>query len=92
MKFVNENNQIAYVGEKESEALAYLKYSVIEDGKVLSVDSTFVDPSLRGQGIAHQLVDELADYARKNDYKIKPECSYVVDLFERSDEYQDVAY
>ena len=54
-------------------------------------NSTFVDPSLRGQGIAKRLLDKLADFARENDLKIRPLCSYVVKAFEKSKEYGDVA-
>ena len=51
---------------------------------------TFVDPSLRGQGVARQLVDKLADFARDENLKIHATCPYIVSLFEKSTEYDDV--
>ena len=57
---------------------------------VIDANHTFVDPSLRGQGVARQLVDKLADFARDENLKIYPTCPYVVALFEKSTEYDDV--
>ena len=60
-----------------------------EDG-VINANHTFVDPSLRGQGVARQLVDCLAEYARVEQLKIRATCPYIVNLFEKSTEYDDV--
>lgn len=89
MKFQNENQKISYINEN-GEELGYLKFTKLTDEKVLTADSTFVDPSLRGQGIAKQLVDHLVAYAKQEDFKIRPVCSYVVKLFEVDDSYQDI--
>ncbi|WP_010290652.1 GNAT family N-acetyltransferase [Kurthia massiliensis] len=59
-------------------------------GDVMVVDHTFVDDSLRGQGIARQLVERAADYAREKNYKIEPVCSYVASAFEKSTDYDDI--
>lgn len=58
---------------------------------VIIADHTYVDPALRGQGVAAKLLDALAEYARDNDLRIKAHCSYVVDAFSRfAEKYQDV--
>ncbi|WP_018659808.1 GNAT family N-acetyltransferase [Allofustis seminis] len=90
MKFIHKDQKIFYQNNEGNE-LAYLQYSISDDGKVLNADATFVDPSLRGQGVARQLVDALATYAREHSLKIKPICSYVVHLFDTVDDYQDIA-
>lgn len=59
-------------------------------GDVMVVDHTFVDDALRGQGIARQLVDRAAAYAREKQYKIEPVCSYVASAFTKSTDYDDV--
>lgn len=59
-------------------------------GDIMVVDHTFVDDALRGQGIARQLVDRAADYAREKNYKIEPVCSYVASTFEKSTDYDDI--
>lgn len=57
---------------------------------VMVVEHTFVREDLRNQGLAKKLVDRAAQYARENNYKIEPVCSYVAAVFERSDAYEDV--
>ncbi len=73
----------------EDNPLAKIIYTPAEDGVIIAT-STVVDPSLRGQGIAKKLLDHLADFARQEGLKIRPECSYVVKAFERYSEYKDV--
>lgn len=59
--------------------------------QVYYADHTYVEKSQRGQGLAEQLVDQLADKARQEDCTIQAICPYIVDLFERkSDKYKDV--
>lgn len=57
---------------------------------IIVADHTYVDPSLRGQGIAGKLLDALAEHARSENLKIKAQCSYVVSAFARNNRYQDV--
>ncbi|MFD1032052.1 GNAT family N-acetyltransferase [Metaplanococcus flavidus] len=57
---------------------------------VMIIEHTYVNESMRNQGIAKKLVDRAVQYAREQGYKIEPVCSYVVAVFERSDEYEDV--
>ncbi len=79
-----------YIENENNEAVGEITFEK-EDENTIVAKSTFVDPSLRGQGIAKKLLDRLADYARKNNLKIRPSCSYVVKAFEQSDEYNDIA-
>ncbi|MFH5880782.1 GNAT family N-acetyltransferase [Liberiplasma polymorphum] len=89
MNEIKSGDKMFYIGESETEAVARIHYKV-ESDKVIIANSTFVDPSLRGQQIAKKLLDRLADYARENNLKIRPTCSYVVTAFERYKEYEDV--
>lgn len=56
--------------------LAELNFNKMEYEKI-DAYHTFVDSSLRGQGIAEKLYTELLKYAKENAYKIIPTCSYV---------------
>lgn len=76
-----------YIGDKQ-EPDAFISFKNKEG--VLFVNSTFVDGSLRGQGIAAKLVKEIIDYAIENNFKIKPVCSYVVKYFEKHNEYNEL--
>ena len=88
MEFIHEGKAFRHynaAGEMDAE----ITYASKGEG-VIEANHTFVDPSIRGQGVAHQLVDQLADFARKENLKIYPTCPYVVALFEKSTEYDDL--
>ena len=88
MEFIHEGKAFRHynaAGEMDAE----ITYVPKGEG-VIEANHTFVDSSLRGQGVAHQLVDQLADFARKENLKIYPTCPYVVALFEKSTEYDDL--
>ena len=53
------------------------------------VNHTFVSDTLRGQGVAKQLLDRAAEHARAEGYKMEAVCSYVVSAFKRGT-YDDV--
>lgn len=64
-------------------------YSRSGDDKIV-IEHTEVDPSYQGQGVGKQMVDKSAEYARENNLKIVPECSYAKKVMERSSDYDDV--
>ena len=78
----------AYRYEHEGEMAAEITWTML--GNVMAMDHTFVSPSMRGQGVAKKLLDRAAEYARANNLKMEPVCSYVVTAFEQSDEYDDL--
>lgn len=79
-----------YIGETEETLIAEIIWEEREPG-VLDVYRTFVDDSLRGQGVAGKLLDRLVEYARDNQLKLMPNCSYVEKKFVASSEkYADV--
>lgn len=47
----------------------------------ITITHTFVDSSLRGQGIAKKLVEEVISIARKEKYNIRATCSYAMRYF-----------
>lgn len=57
---------------------------------VMIMNGTFLDESLRGKDYGQQLLDQAANFARENDYKMQAVCPYVVKMFERSNMYDDV--
>ncbi|MFC4410514.1 GNAT family N-acetyltransferase [Chungangia koreensis] len=82
------NDSFAYVHEQDGKNLAEITW--VRKGDVMVMDHTFVDPSLRGQGVAKKLLDQAADYARDNGLKMQALCSYVVSAFNQSSSYDDV--
>ena len=57
---------------------------------VMAIDHTGVPPALEGRGIAAALVQRAIDDARRDKFKIRPICSYVVVAFQRHKEWADL--
>jgi len=78
--FLYEKGRI-FQNDSEGKMQAEITYK--EKGNLYYADHTFVDPSLRGGGLAMKLVDALVELAKENGKKIVPICPYVVELFNR---------
>ncbi len=68
---------------------AYLQY-LIADKNVLNYYKTYVPNELRGKGIAGKIVEAALNYARENNLKIIPTCSYVDTFIERHKNFEDL--
>ena len=51
---------------------------------IISIDHTRVKPEHRGEGLAQKLYAEMTSYARKNELKVIPACSFIEKMFERN--------
>ncbi|MBZ5201016.1 N-acetyltransferase [Planomicrobium chinense] len=80
--------EFAYRLEEDGTIKAEITWTQMAN--VMIIEHTFVDESMRNQGIAKKLLDKAADYARENQYKMEPVCSYAVVAFDRYKEYDDV--
>ena len=78
-----------YAEDPVGKLLAEITFPTIEDGAV-DLASTFVDPSLRGQGIGDQLVRAAVAEIRKRGVKAMATCTYVKAWFSRHPEASDV--
>lgn len=80
-----------FVYKKGTDALGEITFTPLESQKQIIADHTYVSPAARGQGVARELLDALAAYARDNDLQIVAQCSYVESMFKRhAAQYQDV--
>lgn len=69
--------------------IAELTYDL--SATTMAIDHTFVDPELRGAGIAQKLVDAAVAWAREHQRRIVPICPFVKTVFNRSPaKYADV--
>lgn len=84
MEFIKGENRF-YKEDEDGKEIAEITYKPIGDD-VVEADHTFVDPVLRGQGMAEKLVEHLVEEMEAEGKKIKPVCPYVVKLFERKPE------
>jgi len=68
---------------------AIMTYHKAGEGLIL-VNHTLVAEKAQGQGLAAELYHAMVGHARENGLKVRPTCSYVVKMFERYPEDQDL--
>lgn len=74
---------------EDAQRIAEISYVWRGEHQIIA-NHTWVDDSLRGQGIARQLLDVLVEFARDKQLKIVPTCSYVDVMFRRDKSLADV--
>ncbi len=87
---INDKDQGSFFIENEDDIqIAELDFEV-KDG-ILNAYHTGVRKELEGQGIAAKLFEKMVVYARENNYKVLPSCSYILAKFKRNEnEYNDL--
>ncbi len=74
MDFIKEDNRI-YLENERKETIAEVTFYEIEDG-IYNIDHTFVDDSLRGDGIGSKLVEEAVNMIKSKGYKVQATCPF----------------
>lgn len=81
-----QKRSVLFDGERE---IGECTFEVKDEVWILN--HTFVDKEYGGRGLAEDLVNSLADEARKSGKKIHPTCLYATGIFEKYPEkYSDV--
>lgn len=88
MEFIEEKDRI-YATDPDGRVVAEVTFPTAAG--VSTIDHTFVDRSLRGEGIAEQLVKLAADKILADGNKIVATCAYAVAWFKRHPEYHPLA-
>jgi predicted GNAT family acetyltransferase len=88
MDFIREADKI-YLKDNNDHMIAVVTFPRLTDG-VVNIDHTYVDDTLRGQGIAGKLMEEAVSYFRENNLKSKLTCSYAVKWFDEHKDCWDV--
>ena len=83
MPFTVEEHRVVYTAEDRE--LAFVTFPAFGEG-VVNIDHTFVDPSLRGQGMADKLVRAALEQIRKNGGTPAATCTYAVSWLEKHPE------
>lgn len=89
MKFQHEADRI-YARDEAGRLIAEVTFPAT-DG-VANITHTFVDDSLRGQGVASQLLEAAVQSIREQNLKAKLTCSYAIKWFESHAEHHDLLY
>ena len=79
-----------YVGKVAGHAGEAELTFVREPPNVFAADHTLTPVPLRHRRIATQLVERLVADARREGFRIRPTCPFVVDLFDRHPEWSDL--
>ena len=82
MEFIEENFRI-YSVNKAGKVIAEITFPEVEKG-IFVIDHTFVDETLRGQGIASKLVEMAVDKIKKQNGKVTATCSYAKKWLEKN--------
>lgn len=85
MEFIKEAERI-YAKDSGGKVIAEVTFPV-KDG-IATINHTFVDESLRGQGVASQLVQSAAENIMADGYQIAATCPYAVSWFAKHPEYR----
>jgi len=91
LREIKQGSNRFYIGDSEDSIMAEITFKPTGDN-VITIDHTYVAPELRGQGIAKKLLDRLVTWARTENKKIIPICSYAKQQMENNDEYHDILY
>ena len=83
---VNEN-KTTYI--KENQILGEIDYPKVDESTV-NINHTYVDPSLRGQGVADKMMESVFKYLNDKNKKVICTCSYAIKWLEKHPEYQDM--
>jgi predicted GNAT family acetyltransferase len=88
MDYICEEDRIYALNDK-NETIAEVDFPA-EGADGVAITRTFVDDSLRGQGVAAELVERVYDEMKAKRKTIRPVCSYAVKWFAERPEKSDV--
>lgn len=81
MELIHETTRV-YALNEDGRLVAEITFPMTAPG-VYTIDHTFVDPSLRGQGTASQLVQAALEQIKANGGQVEATCSYAVRWLEQ---------
>ena len=79
----------AFFVEENGKRMAQMQYFHSKPGEI-TIYHTETDPKLAGKKVGRELVDAGVKFARENDIKIVPTCSYTKSVIDNTPEFQDV--
>ena len=82
MEFITEENRI-YTRNEEGKVIAEIEFEKVDD-YVYSIYHTFVDESLRGQGVASKLVELAVKEIESRNARVTATCSYAKSWLEKN--------
>ncbi|MFP4478974.1 MAG: GNAT family N-acetyltransferase [Candidatus Izemoplasmatales bacterium] len=87
MVYLYEENRV-YV-EDDDLLLAEVTFPY-EDNDTVNINHVFVDPSLRGRGVASEIMRFTYNFIKSKGLKTLATCPYAITWFDKHKEYQDI--
>lgn len=78
-----------YLNDDQGQMIAEITYSIAGE-KLLIIDHTFVDPSLRGKQIGNKLVELVVKLAIDQNRKVIPLCPFALQVFTKTEAYHHI--
>ena len=88
MEFKITENRV-FMKDENGKTIAEVTFPEVREG-VVDINHTFVDDSLRGQGVAGSLLEAAVSVLRMSGKKAVLSCSYAVKWFEKHPEEKDL--
>lgn len=80
-----------FIAVENSVEVGRIVYVMAGDTKLV-IEHTEVNPTFEGNGIGKKLVFAVVDYAREQDFKILPLCTFAKAIFDKTPEIKDVLF
>jgi len=73
----------------DGRAMGQIVYRRLDD-TIIIIDSTDIDPALKGQGLGRRLVEAVVALAREEGHRIRPDCPFARRVLEGDPAYADL--
>ena len=93
MKYENNrsgNGGYFTLNSDDSEEIGRLTYTIFPDDHKLIISFVLVHPKFEGRGMGKYLVQEAIKFARENNWKVYPHCSYARSVMNRMNDVEDI--
>lgn len=92
MKYTNNRsgNGGVIILENEDEEVGRLTYTIFPDDNKLIISFVLVHSKFEGRGMGKYLVEEGIKFARDNNWKVYPHCSYARSVMKRMNDVDDI--
>lgn len=94
MSFTFQNNQSGNGGfitmHLDNEEIGRLTYTIMPQDQKLIISFVNIYPKFEGNGYGKHLVQDAINFARKNNWKVYPHCSYARTVMSRMTDVKDI--
>jgi len=84
-KVIHEKENERFVIYTEGNEV-YVEYTMRNNE--IDLNHTYTNPALRGKGLAAHVVRAALEFAKENNLKVRPTCSYVQSFIAKNEEYK----